>query len=305
MNIIQENQSLKIIYDYLYWTFMLENQKQYWRSIRNKHADELNKNSEYKGAWEFLTGDKKNEYKKLLKTAKEQYDSDKSYYNYFLSLSKSNPELKPQIDLYLQKVKQYTSEMQFPLRYSLYKELERKTNLVKQSSPQENEVEIKKQLEDIYTVLNSVENKLSNRQQKIFYDIQSEYTHSNLYYSEAHVDALLNFYKSLSLPPVENMLAKIKSRENSENKKEVLGKVKYEDLGIKRDFEPRVKEVILDDVIYLQKATNQKVFFSEPGNSNKIFQGLITSNITPQRIKGVLGYADRLEDLTGQKVIFK
>jgi hypothetical protein len=96
-----------------------------------------------------------------------------------------------------------------------------------------------------------------------------------------------------------------RSRESSVNKKEVLGKVKYEDLGIKRNLEPRVKEVILDDVIYLQKATNQKLSFGEPGNSNKVFQGLITGNITPQRVKGVLGYADRLEDLTGQKVIFK
>jgi hypothetical protein len=284
---------------------MTEPQKQYWRSIRNKDTDEMNKSQVYKDAWGFLSGNYYNDYNKILKTASEQYQADKSFHNYFIGLSKTNPELKSDIDAYMAKVKLYNMEMQFPLRYNLYKELERKTNLTKQSTPQENESEIKKQLEDIYTVLNSVENKLSNRQQKIFYDIQAEYTHSSFYNSEAHVDALLNFYKSLSLPPIENVLAKMKSKENLVNKKEVLSKVKYEDLGIKRNFDPKIKEVIVNDVIYLQKATGQKVFFTESGNSNKVFQGLITSNITPQRIKGVLGYADRLEDLTGQKVIFK
>lgn len=316
MTLVEESLALQNIYDLLYYTGMNEEQKQYWRSIREKYVDEMDKNQAFKSAWNFLSKTDKidpisgepiiNDYQTLLRAATEQVKAEKSYPNYFATLLKTNPQLKTEIEQGLSTAATWAAAMAWPKRYAIYKELDNKVKFTIKSNPQEDQAQIKKSLDDILTVLHSYESKMSPTNRVAYYRIQAPYTDvpADQYYTDQHIDDLLKFYNTLKLRPVEIELAALESSQEREYKKGVLSTVKFETLGIVKSLKDDIKKVITNDVEYLQKASGKKVTFGQTGYSNEVFEGFDKKGLAQVKIDSINAIADRAEKITGQKIVF-
>ena len=316
MTLLEENLRLQNVYDLLYYTEMSEEQKQYWRSIREKYKDEIDKNQAFKNAWAFLAETDKidpvtkkiitNDYQTLSKIAIKQFEAEKSYPEYFTTLLKNNPKFKDDIEKGLAKAATWGPKMAWPKRYAIYKELDDKISLAMKPDPQKERDQIKKSLDNILTVLYKYEPKMSPTSRANFYKTEAPYTDVPIdqYYTDQHIDDLLEFYKDLRLRPIEIELASLKDAEEKEYKKNILNAVKYEDLGITKALSNSIEKTLINDIKYLQQLTGQKITFDQPGYSNETFEGLNKKDLSQTRIESVNAFADRMEKITGQKIKF-
>jgi len=169
-------------------------------------------------------------------------------------------------------------------------------------SPQDKEEkeEMKKNLQNILAVFNSILNKLTLSQQKKLHDIEGKYLNTKDFVSDEHIDELLGLYDNLPLPPLDIMIAKVKRK-----KEPIPLNAQEEHLNIEKSLSQEALKALINNINYVQKLIYKKISFGEKGKSSE--QELLTKLGETDEItsKLVLTYLKNFENLTGQKIILE
>jgi len=307
MALIDDVKKFQIVFDYLYWTNQLNEKNQnIYKNIRNKQYSSIpEEHSVYKNAAIDFLGILNIDFNKLLSLALQEKEGEVITLNLFKTIIAKQPELKEVIEQAVQNIKQsYPEESQFAKRQELYKNfynsLTPKLQKDIRNTPEEKET-IKKNLDSILSVYGYIMNKLSMAQQKKIHEIEGRYLNTNEYYSDEHIDELINFYNSLPLPPLDTMMAKMKK--GGANKPSPAN---FENLNIIKKLPVDVIKNLISDVNYLQNMIRKKISFGEEGQTTTPEEiTRLLGNIDKPSLNTALHYVPKLEKLTGQKIIFE
>ncbi len=307
MALIDDVNKFKIIFDYLYWTNQLsEKNKDKYKSFRFRNFSSIPEEyNVYKNlAIDFL-GNMNFDFNKLLSLALRSKESEEYNLKMFEDIINKQPQLKQVIQQGINNIKQtYPQESEFAKREVLYKDLYNSiaSQLPKnvRTSPEEKEL-IKKNLNDILSVFNYVMKKLSMAQQKKLHDIESKYLDAQNYYSDEHIDDLLNFYDTLPLPPIDSMVSKASKKSLPEPLS-----AKPEHLNIVKKIPTKTMNDLIVDINNLQGLTKKKVSFGVEGQISsyeEIKKEL--PHISETTIKAAVAIINYLEKFVGQKIILE